>query len=113
MPTTTQGTALGQERLQQSSHPPPRAMVTVPRAARTSFKSRAVPRHLCHENTKRKEQALHSHPTPQTGNLQQGKSLMTQLLSWEEEKETRGIQLSLMLEILFTVQVNRADHRIS
>lgn len=97
-----------------TAHPPPGALATVPRAARTPFKSWAiVTRHLCHKNTKLKGQTLHSHPVPQTGNLKQRKSLMTQLPSWEEEKETSGIQLSLMLEILFSIQVNRADHRIS
>lgn len=97
-----------------TAHPPPGALVTVPRAARTPFKSWAiVTRHLCPKNTKLKGQTLHSHPVPQTGNLKQRKSLMTQLPSWEEEKETSGIQLSLMLEILFSIQVNKADHRIS
>lgn len=118
--STTSGGNLGQERLQQSSQQssklraPPGALVTVPRAARTPFKSWAiVTRHLCPKNTKLKGQTLHSHPVPQTGNLKQRKSLMTQLPSWEEEKETSGIQLSLMLEILFSIQVNKADHRIS
>lgn len=115
-PALPQGATLGQEQLQQSSQHtlPPPELVTVPRAARTPFKSWAVvTRHLCHKNTKLKGQTLHSHPVPQTGNLKQRKSLMTQLPSWEEEKETSGIQLSLMLEILFSIQVNRADHRIS
>lgn len=93
-----------------TAHPPPGALVTVPRAARTPFKSWAiVTRHLCHKSSR-------DRPYPPT--------LFHRQETWSRGSHwwlncragrKRNLRNSVEFDArnIIRIQVNRADHRIS